>query len=58
MADQEEKTTRNIFKVEWLTIVLIFVIAFTTGYFYTRDRLADSQEEVTVTENPAVESAQ
>lgn len=50
-AENEDK--KGFFKSEWLVVLLIFLIAFVTGFLYTRARLEASGDSPAAIDTPA-----
>lgn len=46
MKRKKQKQNKNITRIEWLGIMLIFVIGLVTGYFYTIQRLQPIENDV------------
>ncbi len=46
MKRKKQKQKKDITRIEWLGIMLIFVIGLVTGYFYTIQRLQPIENDV------------
>ncbi|MCD4654566.1 hypothetical protein K8T06_11635 [bacterium] len=53
MSDQTEKKI-SILKSEWFIILLIFLIAFITGFYYTKGRLQENSDKLVIEQKEEV----
>lgn len=42
----KKRKTRNFRRIEWISVLLVFIIAVITGYFYMTQRLEKADMEI------------